>query len=287
MTNYYYKYLLYKGKYLNLKKQIRENSKEQIGGHLPPIVEHGIGFNIKKFISIIDNGGIYSINGARNKNIDILKGHLNATNGDECISVSIPKSLTSQLYSVEGITFIINTNGLVDCGDKYGKMDGEKYILENIPLTNIIAIYIPLSVKDLPLSNFKLCNLTYGTATIIEKINYQFKLCESNQECLNTLGQDINQLITKFNTAESLISEEYYTEARKLSREQQTHTNLTALKTSIQKKYYDPLELECTKLFLILLSHELKTDVTSMTLDYFIRGYLQVKGHNIPIEYQL
>ena len=93
---------------------------------------------------------------------------------------SLKSSLVLNLYI---ITFIINTSDLVDCGYQYGQLDGEKYVAHRILLANVTSIYIPFSFKNNPLNTFKLCDLKYGSATIDDKINYQFKVCGTNQQC--------------------------------------------------------------------------------------------------------
>jgi hypothetical protein len=277
-SNYKKKYLKYKNKYVNLKKYIQK------GSGLPAFIEHGIGMNIHKFMLIIANKGIFSHNKATEKGLKILKSHVNTTGGNDCISVSIPRSATSITYSVNGITFIINTTGLSACPPKKGQLDGEEYIFNEISLANISAIYISPSIKDLPMNNFNLCTLGYGSASTTDKIKFQF---ESFENLTAEQIASINKLISDYDNAYNTIRAEYEIRAKALAPQDRTSNNLIQLSQEISSKYYSSLEAECTQMYLALLSIKLNTDVSKMSLENFIQSYLQLTGNNIPLVNEL
>ena len=266
------KYLKYKNKYLELKKQ-------QFGGILPEFVEHGIGFNIKKFISIINSKAILSKNFAEKQGVNILQSHINATNGGDFISVSVPKSETSGLYSKNGITFIVNTSGLIDGEDRFGQLNGEKYIKDVIPIDKIISIYIPLLYKDTKLTDLNLCSLDYGSVDTNTKIDSQFDLCLNNPICNEKFKSNIDEIKLKMKYINKEIWDNYkinvdlYKKQHKISI---IPTDiLKKINKAVRKSHYDESEKKCSELYINFLSEYFKIDFSKFTLLEFIHFYLE------------
>lgn len=109
-------------------------------------------------------GFIYSLESASTAGINFLSSHNNTTGGNNLISVSIPDTYASKVYS-QGITFEINTSRLTYLSgtSKTGAVDGEAYIQDKIPLVNIIKIKIPSQTAYAKLSDLPLCNFCYGS----------------------------------------------------------------------------------------------------------------------------
>lgn len=85
-----------------LKGPIQKNMRG--GDPNIPIVERTTTLNLRKFLNAFINGKFLS------PNRGALKSFEKATGGNDYISLSIPKSRASKLYSHKGITFIMDTN---------------------------------------------------------------------------------------------------------------------------------------------------------------------------------
>ena len=274
----YYKYMKYKRKYLYLKNQI--------GGALPPFVEHGIQYNLNKFISILSSGVIVSKKSAHKYTSTFLQEHTNATNEDSLISVSEQGSECSNIYSKNGITFIINTTDLIDGGNKKGQLSGERYIQDIIPLGNINAIYVPEETKDKKITELDLCTLQYGSASIQAKMRFLFS--EKVNEPI------IQKLIRDYTEANESISKIYFdtvikynTERSKENKKPLSVIHLNTIRTNITKKILKPFNIQCNSLYIDELNNKLKTDIREMTLGEFINFYIHSIGLDIPIVHSL
>ena len=278
-NDYYYKYIKYK--YIKYKQKYLY-LKNQFGGALPQYVEHGIKYNLNKFISILSSGAIVSKKLADKYTKTFLQEHMNATNENILISVSEQQSECSETYSKNGITFIIDTTGLVDGGSKKGQLPGERYVQDIIPLANIKAIFIPEESKDKKLNELDLCTLQYGSASIQAKMRFLFGDKDSSEI--------IQKLIEDYNNSDTLIRETYTTTVIKYNLERSkdkkrplSTEKLNIIRDHIQKKILKPLNLRCNRLYIDELNNKLGIDINEMTLVEFINYYMQMIGLNIPI----
>jgi hypothetical protein len=277
MNSNYKQYLSQKTKYISLKSQH--------GGHLPDVLERGVGFNIKKFMSIIDNKGMFSANDAAKSGISALESHAAATGGNDSVSFSAKHSHASKIYSVHGITFIVDTRDLVDGGSKRGALSGEVYINGHIPLANIMYIYVDNVSKDILLHDLPICSLSYGSTSIEDKLRYQFEKCGEDATCRQNIKSHITTLIYEYNTAIKKMGVEYYELAKKNSRDAKY---LNDVKETVTNKYIRPVEKKCANMYVTLLSHQLDNDnIKKMTLGMFVRYYLKLRNIEIPVIHTL
>jgi len=257
------KYLKYKNKYLNLKKQ-------RGGACVHPYLEHGIGFNLLTFLNIVKEGGILT-----KKFIGSL--HLHGTNLDDYISTSIPGGNTSNIYSVNGITFIIETSGL-DCGRLSGAMDGEMHIHNSIPISKIEGVYIPYESAELPITSFNLCNLSHGSISIEDKLK-RFGLPD----------EEIRRLATEWNTIDTYIDPkiiiqmpEVIERVKMKEGNIKLHYNLAYNELKNERKL--PIERECSRYVIGQLNTAMSKDMSGYNLHTCIREILDKGGYNtIPI----
>ena len=273
----YTKYLLRKTEYINLKSQH--------GGALPPVLERGVGYNIKKFMSIIDNKGIFSTNNATKLGISALESHANPTGGTDCVSFSAKGSVASKMYSVSGITFIVKTTDLVECGSRRGALQGEVYIENAVPLKNITHIYINPVAKDILLTKLPICALDYGSTDVKTKLKYQFEVCGADVACRQMIAQHMESLIGRYTKAQEEKTVEYF----KLMRENPRDTkDFNAIKRHLFTTHILPVEIHCAELYVKLLTAQLDNKtIGEMTLDEFVKYYLQLKNIQIPVVYTL
>lgn len=183
------------------------------------------------------------------------------------------------MYSINGITFIINTTGLLEGTGIAGTVNGEEYIRNTIPLNHVTSIYIPNNIKDVVLSQLQLCSLQYGSTPIENKIQGLFREHSNNPQLLN--------IIARYNDAYNQVVLEYN---RRIAGQRLDNNQLTNLRIQLFSEYYNPIELECTNLYIQLLSNKLTLPVQqimNMTLLQFIQNYLVYSGLNIPIVHTL
>jgi len=277
MNSGYTKYLLRKTEYLTLKSQH--------GGALPPVIERGVGYNIKKFMSIIDNNGIFSANRAAALRISSLESHAAATGGNDCVSFSAKGTPASGMYSVNGITFIVNTENLIECTSKRGSLPGEVYIENNVPLKNITHIYVHPEAKDIVLEKLPICALDYGSTPLKTKLQYQFEACGANTTCIQQIAPDMEDLINKYNKAVENKTIEY----NKLMRKNPTEAkDQNLIKKHLYQTHMYPVEVLGAELYVKLLIAQLKNPaIKTMTLGQFVEYYLKLKKIVIPVIYTL
>lgn len=224
-------------------------------------LEHGIGYNLRTFMSIINSGGIYSPAMAQHHRIPFMGSHVNPTGGDDLISVSIPETPSSRLYSSDGITFIIDTTGLQCASSPKGTpIVGETYIKNAIPLSSISRIYIPNNHKNTQLAHLDVCRLNYGSANVGQTLYYLFQ------------GQIPSEL-TNFQQSWDAVYPLIY---------QYRQSLITIIKQidDETKQYgeqlYTPLYRQCTQSFLQKLSQQFSVpDIQNMTLNDFVVGYVK------------
>ena len=210
--------------------------------------------------------------------------NIHGTNARDFISVSVPKSKTSDSYSKNGITFIINTNGLIDGGDRFGQLEGEKYIRNIIPINNIISIYIPFLIKDTKLTDLNLCSLDYGSVDNNTKIESQFDLCLNNPICNEKFKSDIDEIKLNMQYIEKRIFDEYIAKVNLYKKQKKIHNiptyTLQKINKGVRNLHYDIVEKKCSNLYIKFLSEYLSMDFNTMTLLEFIRYYLEKTGNN-------
>ena len=206
-----------------------------------PIVERTTTLNLRKFLNAFINGKFLS------PNRGALKSFEKATGGNDYISLSIPKSRASKLYSHKGITFIMNTNTIQlypKTSNRKGE-EGEVYAKDEINLFNsLIAIYINPLFADEKVSNLDLCDLGYGSASTETKLDYIFKGCDRCK-----LG--VENLKEEFENAGQLISEkrrELYNETMKKNRRERLNFQAKGKKKieEMSKTLSKKINLKCT-----------------------------------------
>lgn len=254
-------------------------------------LEHGIGFNLRTFMSIINSGGIYSPATARQQHVTFMGSHVNPTGGDNLISVSIPGTLSSRMYSTNGITFIIDTTEL-QCGSspKGTPIIGETYIKNMVPLSSVVRIYIPDNKKNTQLSDLDVCRLSYGSADVGKTLQYLFQ-------------GPLNSELTALQKAWDAVYPSVYQYQQSMIL-QKINKNMSSLEKQHKmkeieeetKKYceqqYTPLYWQCAQLFLQKLSQELDvSNIQNLTLTEFIVSYVKnqigidissIIIHNLP-----
>ena len=303
MQSNYDKYLKYKTKYLQLKQHntlmrgvgiedstalafARGGSKCEY-----PILEHGIGSDILTFMRILSSGHIYSPQMAHTRSLNFLSVHVATTGGDNTISMSIPKTLSSETYSSTGITFLIDTNGL-SCVDKRTPIVGETYIENEISLKqNLRAIYLPSTLGEKRVNDLDICRLDTGSTNITERLKYLFG---ANDE-LEFENQNINTDLQFISRNIKLIKQAYdsvYAKARELHKmlvkkdptrpikEIQAEVNRYMLNT------YKKISLACSKyLFakLVFDSVIAQNIVDNFTLRQFVQYFIDLHQLNVQI----
>jgi hypothetical protein len=294
MNIYKKQYFKYKNKYLklkygsgkkNLSKQTRKKKNEK-SKHIIPIssiikkkdptiknpvkqkLEHGIIYNIKKFINILETGKILSAKAAIDtKNTDFVNSHANSTNKGMCVSTSKPNSLCSNKYSVPGITFIIDINEKMKLNNFKGAQDGEVHVEYSIPLVHVKEIYINPKLQDIKMSDLKLdiCNIHFGSADIKEKLKYMFpSYTETTIKKLELIYDKQIKL------AEKDIIDNKIVELNK--------------RWSTKDYYLEKFTKACSDRYLKVLNEQIKTiDIFNLTLKNFIIFLIEKYGYNIKI----
>lgn len=242
-----------------------------------PIVERTTTLNLRKFLNALINGKFLS------PNRGALKSFKNATGGNDYISLSIPKSRASKLYSHKGITFIMDTNTIPlypTTSNRRGE-EGEVYTKDEINLFNsLIAIYINPIFADKKVGDLDLCDLGYGSASIKTKLDYIFDGCDRCR-----LG--VENLKEEFENAEKIIeklNQELYNETMKKKRRERFNFQAKGKKKleEMRKTLSKKINLECTRG--LLNSIGIPLDITlGECVSEFVKKYQQKYNHNIKI----
>jgi hypothetical protein len=256
-----------------------------------PILEHGIGSDILTFMRILSSGHIYSPQMAYTQSLKFLSVHVATTGGNNTISMSIPKTPSSNTYSLNGITFLIDTNNL-SCVDKRTPIVGETYIENEIPLKqNLKAIYVPSVLGEKRVGNLDICRLDIGSTNITERLKYLF----GADDKLEFENQDTNTNLQFISRNIKLIKKAYdnvYAKAQELHKNLVKNEPMRPIREiqSEVKHYmsekYKRMSLACSKyLFAKLVFDEViaKNIVETFTLREFVQYFIELYQLNVPI----
>jgi hypothetical protein len=259
-------------------------------------IEHGIGYNFKKFNSILASGFIYSPGAARQLIPGFIQSHVNTTGSDALISCSIPQTETSSIYSSRGITFIIDADTL-PADSLYGKdtvagqMNGEVYVAGQISLReSVYAIYV--ANKDAPMSQINLCDLAYGSAPIEERLKVLDNIPSPE---LAPQIEELKQKVLQLANREGSINAQIQNKAKeKLATGELNIHNVQGWIQRIKHKNFilpfEQLSIECSNLFLYEIAKTFNIDIETLrniTIGEFVKNLLDYYSLNIPISDQL
>ena len=216
-------------------------SNNLTGGTNPKYVERTTSLNLRKFIDAISNALFLS------PSQGALKSFTNATGGNDLISLSIPDSRASKLYSHKGITFIMKTDNIPiqSSGVSRGE-EGEVYAKKTIDLTNsLVGIYISPEFSNQRVDQLELCDLNYGSASIKTKLDYLFSGCDFCKSGIDTLEAD-------HQTATEQIQKEFMQIRDKISKSGTRAEKIkfankqSQILKQISDKYAKAINLKCT-----------------------------------------
>lgn len=236
---------------------------------------HGISTNLKKFMSIIDNGGIMSQNYLQSHNISGLTSHKHTTGGTDLISLAVKPSNSYDTYIKPGIAFIINDIPVIE--SRRGALSGEVYAKDFIPLSAVKGIYINPEIANMKMKDIDLCAISYGSAQLEDKLKY----------ILKDIAPDISTvLINEYEDYQSQI--QHQMNDLMVQQARAPRSQKRQFKNEIELKNQELIQLEnsigkfCTQLFLDVLSDKFMDsgfDISEMTLSQFIDFYIKYDAH--------
>lgn len=291
MQSNYDKYMKYKTKYLQIKQHHTLMSMRGGSKCMYPILEHGIGSDILTFMRILSSGHIYSPQMAQEHSLNFLSVHVATTGGNNTISMSIPKTSSSNTYSSNGITFLIDTNNL-SCVDKRTPIVGETYIENEILLKqNLKSIYIPSVLGEKRVGNLDICRLDVGSTNIAERLQYLFGAddrLEFENQNTNTDLQFISRNIKLIKKAYDSVYAKAQELHRNLVKKEPTRPirEIQAEVNQFMSSKYKRISLACSKyLFAKLVVDEViaRNIVETFTLREFIQHFIDLYQLHVPI----
>lgn len=238
---------------------------------------HGVSTNLKKFMSIVESGGIMSPNYLRNQNVEGLTSHVSTTGGQDLISLAVKPSTSYETYIEPGIAFVIRNSIPIVVGVR-GALDGEVYARDFIPLSLIDSIYVNPVLAETKLKDIDLCALNYGSIPIEDKIRYALgSQTEDPLNCEAILG--ISHAMEEYHGHYTRIQQEMYDLMERQRRAPRNQKRIFRDRINEKVTELNALDLalgqSCTEAFIAELSRKFNLpNISEMTLGEFITFYL-------------
>lgn len=234
---------------------------------------HGVSTNLRRFMDIIDSGGLMSQRYRRDSDRRGLISHPNTTGGDDLISLATYPSASYDTYISPGIAFVIDNVPIVT-GIR-GALEGEVYARDFIPISLFAGVYVNEDLANANLGDINLCALTYGSASIDDKVKYA--LSELQMESPDTISTVMEEYHTSEMQLQQEINDLMVAQRRAPRSEKLGYRDRIIAKMEELDNLTRALDKACTMAFLEILAQKLNisvTDVANMTVGHFIELYI-------------